>query len=89
MSLYGEGPELQGCRARAVEKGVADRIEFPGFAPHWMRRRADLFVLCSRHEGLCLVVLEAMQAGIPVAAPVIGGLHDYANEETVRVLAGC
>jgi glycosyltransferase involved in cell wall biosynthesis len=86
MSLYGEGPELDACRARAIEKGVADRVEFPGFAPNWARRRADLFVLSSRHEGLCLVVLEAMQAGIPVATPVIGGLHDYASDETVRVL---
>lgn len=86
MSLYGEGPELEACRARAIERGVADRVEFPGFSPNWSRRRADLFVLSSRHEGLCLVVLEAMQAGIPVAAPIIGGLHDYATDETVRVM---
>ncbi len=75
---------MSGARCRT---GVADRVEFPGFAPNWASRRADLFVLSSHHEGLCLVVLEAMQAGIPVAAPIIGGLHDYATEETVRVMA--
>ena len=87
MSLYGEGPELAACRTRAQELGVADRIEFPGFAPDWASRRADLFVLSSHHEGLCLVVLEAMQAGIPVAAPVIGGLQDYASDQTVQVIS--
>jgi glycosyltransferase involved in cell wall biosynthesis len=87
MCLYGEGPELEPCRARAVAKGVAERIEFPGFAQDWARRGADLFVLSSRHEGLCLVVLEAMQAGIAVAAPMIGGLRDYATRDNVQVIA--
>ena len=39
-------------------------------------RRADLFVTASMHEGLCIPVLEAMAAGVPVLARAVGALPD-------------
>jgi glycosyltransferase involved in cell wall biosynthesis len=77
-TLYGDGPERDACEALAARLNVSDRVRFAGFVPDWARHPADLFVLPSRHEGLCLVVLEAMHGGIPVMAPIIGGLCDYA-----------
>jgi glycosyltransferase involved in cell wall biosynthesis len=47
----------------------------------------DLFVLGSRHEGLCIAVLEAMSRGMAVVAPRIGGLNDYGSPETVEFVA--
>jgi len=86
LTLYGNGPMREECMALATRLGICDRVSFPGFVPDWAQRPADLFVLASRHEGLCIVVLEAMRAGIPVAAQLIGGLRDYADAESIRVL---
>lgn len=86
LTLYGEGPELGACRALADRLGVGDQVETPGFRPGWWAEGHDLFVLASHHEGLCIVALEAMNAGIPVAAPLIGGLRDYASADSIEVL---
>jgi glycosyltransferase involved in cell wall biosynthesis len=86
MTLYGEGPEREACQELAQRLGVLARVEFPGYIADWTGRPADLFVLASRHEGLCMVVLEAMHAGVPVAAAVVGGMADYADSSVLRQL---
>jgi glycosyltransferase involved in cell wall biosynthesis len=86
LTLYGEGPELPACRALVERLGLGDQVDMPGFRDDWWRERHDLFVLPSRHEGLCIVALEAMNAAIPVAAPLIGGLRDYASPDCIEVL---
>jgi glycosyltransferase involved in cell wall biosynthesis len=86
LTLFGEGPERQACQELAARLGVAQQVRFPGFVEHWSSMPADLFVLVSRHEGLCIVVLEAMHAGIPVAASVVGGMADYADRTVLHPL---
>jgi glycosyltransferase involved in cell wall biosynthesis len=59
----------------AGELGVQDRIRFLGNVNDVNRLlpEFDLFVLPSRYEGLGLVVLEAMAAGLPVISSNIDG----------------
>ncbi len=65
---------------RAAELGVADRVMFLGALPPASEellsefRRADVFVLPSRHEPFGIVVLEAWAASLPVIASDVGGL---------------
>lgn len=76
--LAGDGPELPAVRKRAVTRGVAGRVLFPGsFSEPWdLLRAADVFVLASEIEGLPLVVLEAMSQGVPVVATDVGGMPE-------------
>jgi glycosyltransferase involved in cell wall biosynthesis len=87
LTLYGDGPERRACEELATRLNIGTRVVFAGFVPGWARQPADLFVLTSNHEGLCIVVLEAMHAGIPVIAPLIGGLRDYGAPELMHCLA--
>ena len=83
LRLVGDGDLRRDLQAQAARLGLDDRVEFVG------RRHgedlikeyadADLFVLPSDREGMALVVLEAMAAGLPVLATAVPG-----NIETVE-----
>jgi glycosyltransferase involved in cell wall biosynthesis len=84
--LYGEGPNFDRYQALARALDVTDMVSFPGFDPHWVDHRADLFTIVSKHEGLCIVALEAMSRGVPVLATRVGGLKDYGEPAKVCFL---
>jgi glycosyltransferase involved in cell wall biosynthesis len=80
------------CRADldrlAAELGVADRVAFLGEVRDVaaVLRRASLFVLPSRSEGIPLTVLEAMARGLPVVATRVGGLPEVIEDGRTGLL---
>ncbi len=62
-------------KALVQSLGLAEHIEFLVNRTDvpTVLEQADLFVLPSRYEGLGLVVLEAMAAGLPVVASAVDG----------------
>ncbi|MDX1502757.1 MAG: glycosyltransferase [Thermoanaerobaculia bacterium] len=70
LVLLGDGPERETLLRRAAERGVAEAVDLPGWQEEpwaWMRR-ATVFVLPSRFEGLPGVLIEAMACGAAVVA---------------------
>ncbi|WP_246191668.1 glycosyltransferase [Pseudoxanthomonas gei] len=70
LCILGEG-QLRSEIEKIVEsKGLIGRVLLPGFRTDttpWYRR-ADIFVLSSRHEGFGNVIVEALAQGIPVVS---------------------
>jgi len=68
LVILGEGRLRQQLEALARRLGVADRVEMPGHVdqPAGAFRAADVFVLSSDYEGLGVVVVEALAAGLPL-----------------------
>ncbi|MBX9578551.1 MAG: glycosyltransferase [Chthoniobacterales bacterium] len=66
--LAGSGPEEQMLRQFATELGITDHVKFLGQVEEraLFYRALDRFALTSLHEGLPIVLLEAMASGIPV-----------------------
>jgi len=70
--------------ARADALGLQDAVEWTGFARDVPRQlnRMDLFVLPSLFgEGLPMVVLEAMAAGVPIVATHVEGIPEAIRDE--------
>lgn len=78
VQLVGTGPMRPKLQRLAQRLGIEDVVHFLGQredVPALMAR-ATLLVMPSVFEGLPLVVLEAMAAGLPVVASQIGGNRD-------------
>ena len=78
VCFIGDGPMLAECRALAASTGIADRVRFAGVVPDAaiLCRAFDVFALSSRTEGTPMALLEAIVAGVPVAATAVGGVPD-------------
>ena len=70
LIVLGEGKKRPHLLSLARRLGVAEHVDFPGFAdnPYAFMARASLFVLSSRREGLPTVLIEAMACGCPVVS---------------------
>lgn len=77
LVIVGEGPERPGLEALAGDLGIADRTLFTGHVedPAGWYRGFDLFALSSDTEQMPLSVLEAMAAGLAVAATDVGDVR--------------
>jgi glycosyltransferase involved in cell wall biosynthesis len=84
LEVIGDGPRARPLRDLASELGVADRVTWPGFLGRSeileRMKRADVYVLSSLHEGLGIVVQEAMFAGLPIVATDNGGQMDLVTD---------
>jgi glycosyltransferase involved in cell wall biosynthesis len=80
LLLIGDGPLEHELRDAAVKASAGERVLFLGYQTReriWeYLQAADCFVLSSHHEGLGIVVQEAMCAGLPVVATDNGGQVD-------------
>jgi len=66
LEILGEGHQRDALTQRIAAHRLASRVAMPGFSPQVRQamRRADLFVLSSRFEGLPNALLEAMAEGV-------------------------
>lgn len=78
LQLIGDGPLQRACRERVAEFGLTHRVIFAGPRDDVaeLLAQAQVFVLSTRWEGFPRSILEAMRAGLPVAATAVGGVHE-------------
>ncbi len=74
LVIVGDGLERAGLEALAAGLGIAGRVAFAGHLadPAAAYACMDIFALASDTEQMPLSVLEAMAAGLPVAATAVG-----------------
>lgn len=88
LVMVGHGPELPRLQALAAQLGIADQIIFAGHRadvrPYY--GNADLFVLPSHSEGSPNVLLEAMDAGVPIVATCEGGIPEIVTDRVSALL---
>ncbi|MEK9628581.1 MAG: glycosyltransferase [Nitrospinota bacterium] len=68
LILVGQGKLLNSLKRLSIKLGIADKVEFEGFQTNIESylKKADCFVFSSDFEGLGNVLIEALNAGLPV-----------------------
>jgi colanic acid/amylovoran biosynthesis glycosyltransferase len=97
LDLVGDGPRRQPLEALVRLLGLQNRVRFHGPLPEPavldLLERADLFVLPSviasdgTMEGLPVVLVEALAAGVPVVATRISGVPELIRDGETGLLA--
>ncbi|MBB2885413.1 glycosyltransferase involved in cell wall biosynthesis [Pseudomonas umsongensis] len=87
--MLGDGPERETLLARIAAAGLHNRITLPGYQTDMNRwwPQLDALVISSRTEGTPMILLEAMQAGVPVVAFSVGGIPDVLEDRHNGLLA--
>jgi len=82
--IAGDGPLRSDLESEAASLGLGTSVQFLGFRADIssLLRVADFFCLATRSEGLGSSILEAMAAGLPVAATRVGGVPEIVDEDT-------
>jgi glycosyltransferase involved in cell wall biosynthesis len=84
LTLIGDGPDRRMLEALAREAGIGDAVEFVGYRSQAevaaTLATVDALVLPSFAEGLPVVLMEAMAAGVPVIATRVAGVPELVRE---------
>ena len=80
--VVGSGEREEALRAHARHLGIEDRISWMGWRRDLERLypAMDVVALTSRDEGTPVGLLEALTAGIPVAARTVGGVPEVLEQ---------
>lgn len=74
----GDGDLLEAARNYALELGIADYVEFPGFEknPYPSYRNSHLYLHLAKVEPLGNAAVDALALGIPAVVSAVGGLRE-------------
>ena len=88
--MIGGGPLLAKAKKFAVRAGLGSRIVFTGLVRDTRQGIAamDVFILCSRLEGLPNAVIEAQSFGVPVVTTDAGGAPEAIAPGETGIVVG-
>jgi glycosyltransferase involved in cell wall biosynthesis len=83
LVIIGDGPERESLIENVRTKGLESHVVFTGNYPHPERLLPlfSVFALSSDTEQMPLSVLEAMAAGVPIAATDVGDVREMLSEQ--------
>ena len=84
LFIVGDGEQAEALRGRAAAAGLGGAVRFLGRRTpgqvRFLMRRAGALVVSSIYEGMPLVILEAMEAGLPVIATAVSGIPEVVED---------
>lgn len=90
LSIIGEGPLKNELIVLAKNLDLLDKVKFKGHIhddeKYKLLAESDVYVLSSLHEGMGIVLQEAMFAGLPIISTNIGGQNDLLEDNINAVM---
>lgn len=87
-AIAGRGGEEPGLRSFLSSSALSERVKLLGYRDDVpdLLAAADIYVMPSLSEGMPLALIEAMFAGKPIVASLIGGIPEVVTQETEALL---
>jgi colanic acid/amylovoran biosynthesis glycosyltransferase len=84
LTIAGDGPDRQELQSMAQRLEIGNAIRFLGYQSQAQVRgllaETDVFAMASFAEGVPVVLMEAMAAGVPVVATRIAGVPELVDD---------
>ena len=86
--IYGDGPLYDKLQTQAVSQQAEDYIHFEGHCEDITQQlqTLDALLMTSDHEGLPMILLEAMCLQLPIIAHAVGGIPHLLDQGRCGVL---
>lgn len=86
--FIGDGPDRLALQGQVAKLGLDFSVRWPGIVPDAasLFPAFDVFVLSSRTEGIPIVLLEAMRAGVPIVATRVGGVPEMLGDSEALLI---
>lgn len=83
LRIVGDGPERNNLQELAEKLNLQEKIQFSGMSNNVIDEymKADFFALSSLVEGFPMVLLEAMECGLPIVAFDLPCVHEILNDQ--------
>ena len=80
LTIVGKGELASWVVQEVARRGIDEQVVVKGWVPekeiHSLLQKSDVLFLPSYHEGMPMVILEALSFGLPVVATTISGIPD-------------
>lgn len=88
LVIFGDGPEKDAILSEARGLAIEHRVHLPGFVsdPSEVIGLFDIFALSSDSEQFPISLVEAMAAGLPIAAPDVGDVREMVSSENLKYI---
>lgn len=80
--IVGEGEYRQQLLNEVENSEFKDNVILTGYRADVadILSESDIFIICTKHETLCISLLEAADAGLPMVATDVGGIPEIVDE---------
>ncbi len=89
LDIAGDGVEAENLKSLAKDCEIEDKINFLGIVERSkigeVYAKADIFVMCSEHEGMSNALLEAMASALPVVTSSCEGTAELIDDNGLIV----
>jgi len=86
--IAGEGRQKETLQRLILQSGLRDRVALLGGRNdiYDVLRAMDVLLICSDHEGIPMVMLEAMALGVAVVSRKVGGIPEVIRDRVTGIL---